>query len=702
MFSDKKWVLVGALVLAAALALAACAPAAPVTVFVTQEGEQVVVTATPAPPEAGPVRDTIVICMGQEPDTLYGITGSMAVRQEVAAAFAGRGWFYDTAYFYATQMLENDEFPSFENGGATLEDDVLSVTYKFKDGITWSDGEPFTVDDVLFTKDVLLDPNSGATTTGSYGTYTWEKVDDLTFKVTYPKGAKNPTYFLPPVSGPADLAELLPKHVLENTAPADIITSDYARKPDPVLGPYKVTDWVEGDHISLDAVENWWGGEIKVPHLVYRFIPDSNQMMASLLSGECDLGTSDVLNSTQVPFLQQSASRGLIAFTAAPGTTWEHLDLNNYPVDTGKPTTKFPFFADPRVRQAVAYAVNRQQMTEEILFGEVQPLNSFLPSDHWAYDPSLDGKYAFDADKAKSLLAEAGWEDKDADGTVEAQSALTGDFSCGRGTWNIPAGTPFDVTMWIPATPSFRGQISTIVQSNLKDVGINVTLNTVPAATMFADGGPLYVRTPDIFEFAFQTSPDPGSTPAGYQGENIYGWDPAVLTDLQPSETGPFLVASKILEQKPDILDGTGITEEMFKFGRALAADSETPPNAANSEFGADKLPAGMIQASPGQVPETRNNLGGQNNPGYCNEDFDQATWDGGNVLEPKDRTPFYQKAQQIFMEDVPVVPLFQRLIVVGWVKDLCNVQPGPANYPPWNIETWYFANAGEECPASE
>jgi len=699
---SKKWVLIGALVLVAALALAACSSAGQqvVTVMVTSEsGTPSVVTATPAPATQEAGKDTIIICMGQEPDSLYGVVSQMATRVEVAESFSGRGWDYDTAFFYYTQMLDNNEFPSFDNGGATLEDDVLTVTYKFKDGITWSDGTPFTVDDIIFTKSVILDPDSGATSTGSLNTLTFEKVDDRTLKVTYPKGVKDPTYFLPPLSSQQALSDVLPEHALKDTKPADIPTSDYARKPSPVLGPYEVTEWVEGDHISLKAVDNWWGGDVKTPNLVYRFIPDSNQLMASLLSGECDFGTDDVLSSTQVPFLQQSASRGLLNYVADPSTVWEHIELNNWPVDNGQQLST-PFFADTRVRQAVAYGTNRQQMTEEILFGEVQPLNSFLPSDHWAYNPELDGTYGFDADKAKSMLADAGWADKDGDGTVEAQSALTGDYACGRGKWTIPAGTPFKVTLWVPSVPSMRGQLSTIFQSNMKDIGIDVALNQVPSAgALFADGGPLFTRKYDLAEFAWVAGPDPSQI-ALYGGENVYGFDATKFPDLKPGPTGPFLVASKILEQNPKILDGTGISAEAFKFGRAIAADAGAP-DASKNQFGADKLPEGLTLQYPEQTPEIKDNQEGQNDTGWCNEDGTQALFDGDNVIDPKERTPYFQQAQKIFMDDLPVLPLFQRLKVEAWAKNLCGVQPGPANYVTWNVETWYFAADGQECPAA-
>jgi|GEM_PF-685027 len=701
---NKKWALVGAFVLVTALALVACAGTQTVvTVVVTPVGggEAQVITATPAPPGGGTVRDTIVICLGQEPDSLYSMVSTMATQVQVSTASSSHGWYFDTAYFYGTQMLVDDEFPSFENGGAVEEDGVLSVTFHFKDNIMWSDGVPFTVDDIIFTRDILLDPNSGAASRGLYEAISFEKVDDHTLKVIYPKGLKNPTYFLPDFGSPAATGgEILPKHTLEGTSAADIITSDYARKPDPALGPYVVTDWVEGDHIDLQAVPNWWGGEIKTPHLVFRFIADSNQLMASLLSGECDYGTNDVMSLTQLPLLQQSASRGLVNYQAVPALTWEHIDFNTWPVEQGTEQNGAPLFADARVRQAVAYGTNRQQMTEEILFGEVSPLNSFLPSDHWAFDPSLEGIYAYDPDKAKALLEEVGWADADGDGVLEAQKDIPVEYSCGRGSGTIAKGTPFEFSLWIPVVPSMRGQLATVFQSNMIDLGIKVNLNQVPSASaLFADGGPLFARTYQVAEYAFVTGPDPSGNETSYNGMNVWTWDPEKLPDLEPGPTGPFLVGSKILEQQPDLLKGTGITDEMFLRGRPIAADAEAGPDPAKLQFPTESLPEGLSLIEPEQIPEEKDAQEGGNNLGWCNADAAQAMFDGDNLIEPADRTPYWQQAQQIFMEDLPSLPMFQRLNIDAWAKNLCGPQPGPANYTTWNVQSWYFAADGETCP---
>jgi peptide/nickel transport system substrate-binding protein len=676
-----RWALFSVLALAA-IVLAACGGTA-VTPAATEAGGE----ETVAPPtEAGPIQDTIIICMAQEPDTLYSVTSNMAVSVQVQHAFGVRGGIPDRAFFYETQMLVNNEFPSFENGGATLENNVLSVTYKFKPEITWSDGVPFSVDDIIYTREVVLDPDSSATTRGILDQLTFEKIDDQTLKVTYPEGVKDPLYFIPPFTNPNSTGSslILPKHTLENMKPIDIITSDFARKPNPVLGPYEVQEWTAGDNITLKAVPNWWGGEVKTPNLVYRFISDTNQLLASVLSGECDHATSDGLQLSQLPFIQQSADQGLLKFTAIPSTVWEHIDMNTWPNESGVENGGVPYYADLAVRQAVAYGTNRQQMTDEILYGEVKPLSSFLPSDHWAWNKETDGSYAYDPEKAKSLLADAGWADSDGDGVLEASKDITGTYSCDRGDWKVPAGTKFATDFHTTTGNAMREQMFAIFQSNMKDIGVQINQAFVPASVWFADDGPLYHRTFQIGEFAWVAGADP-SYLATYGGINIFTV-PEDSPEAKLGPTGPFVTADKIVASNPDFLKTTGISQFDLYFG--LDGDAA---DAATHTFDKTKLPEGYSLFYKHVIPTSWNNYTGSNDTGWCNPEATQALSDGDNVLDPKDRLPFFLTAQKLFADDMPVLPLFQRVEVEASVNDLCGPARGPSNYVSWNVETWYF-----------
>jgi ABC-type transport system substrate-binding protein len=547
------------------------------------------------------------------------------------------------------------------------------VTYHFKDDIMWSDGEPFTVDDILYTREVIIDPDSGAVTRGILEQMTYEKIDDHTLKITYPPGVKDPTYFLPPLSTHNGISAPLPEHVLSEMTPAEIAESDYARLPNPVLGPYQFVEWVEGDRIVLEANENWSGGDVPFPNLIYRVITDTNQLLASTLSGECDFATSDGLQLTQLPFIQQSAERGLIQYDAIPSTVWEHIDFNTNPPAEAE-RDGLAYFGDVRVRQAVAYGTNRQQMTEQILYGEVQPLTSYLPSDHWAWNPETDGLYAYDPEQAKSLLEEAGWTDSDGDGVREASSALTGEYTCGRGTWTIPAGTVFEVDFHTTTGNAMREQLSTVFQANMADIGIKMNLDLVPAAVWFGDDGPLNQRTFQIGEFAWVSDPDPTAW-FTYSGMNI----------IRTPE-GTFVAAETLWAEREEELSASGMTYELMAFGRPTA----------------DQFPEGYSVAQNEQVPNPEDNLEGGNYGGFCDAAATQALFNGDNEIEPEARLPYFLEFQTIFAEQVPVLPLFQRVEVHAWTTGLCGPAMGPSNSSivTWNIETWSFVGEGAECPA--
>jgi peptide/nickel transport system substrate-binding protein len=343
--------------------------------------------------------------------------------------------------------------------------------------------------------------------------------------------------------------------------------------------------------------------------------------MAALIAGECDVATSDGLQVTNLPFLQQAKAKGLVDYHAQAGTVWEHFDINQWPWDD-----RLPWFAMKEVRQAVAYGTNRQQMTEEILYGETDPMQSWIPSDSWAFNPDVQ-QYPYDPEKAKELLASAGFEDKDGDGVVEAYG-YSGTFpdqeGGGRaGDWVIPDGTPFEVSFNTTTGNAMREALSQIFQANMADIGINVTLDLLPASVYFADDGPLSQRRFDICEYAWVSDPDPG-------GDTLWvGMD--ILAD-----------------------DGSVLITE--------------------------------------QIPSEGDDWNGQNYDGWVHEEGSKLSFQATNTLRQSDRIPLYHAQQVVFMEELPTIPLFQRVEVTGFAPDLVGWEKGPSNYVTWNIHEWSFS----------
>jgi peptide/nickel transport system substrate-binding protein len=175
-----------------------------------------------------------------------------------------------------------------------------------------------------------------------------------------------------------------------------------------------------------------------------------------------------------------------------PSTTWEHIDFG---INRGD--NEPSFFDDVRTRQAVAYAINRQQIIDNVLFGKTTVMNTYVPSDHPSYpgDSELE-PYDFDPEKAKQLLDEVGW-------TVGADGIREKD------------GRKFSMTFYTTQGNATRQATAEIIQQNLKDVGIEITLEFVPGPeVLFKEGaeGILDGRIFDMALYAWGSGVDPSHT----------------------------------------------------------------------------------------------------------------------------------------------------------------------------------------------
>ena len=169
--------------------------------------------------------------------------------------------------------------PSVENGRVTLEDDVLTVTYNLLEGVLWSTGQPFTCDDVLFTWEAVMDPDSGAVSTSNFQNITSvECPDEVTAVVTYEP------FFAPYIE---TFSAILPRHATGD--PAEMQKWVYNWNP-VGTGPFKMAEWVPGDHITMVKNENFRDYPEK-PYLdkvVVRITPSREVGMVMIQTGEID------------------------------------------------------------------------------------------------------------------------------------------------------------------------------------------------------------------------------------------------------------------------------------------------------------------------------------------------------------------------------------------------------------------------------
>ena len=306
-------------------------------------------------------------------------------------------------------LMELDADLNFEGmlaDSITTEDNKYFIVH-IDDAATWSDGTPVTADDVVYTALRLASPVIGNTAMmyyvfegvgddgfveeGAESIDGIQKVDDKTVQFTTKEEMPITTF----ENSYARYLLTLPKHVIEQYSEEELSTADWFNHPDVVSGPFIVTDFDVDHYISYEANKDYWKGAPKIDKLNIKIV-DGSQLYAGLQSGEIDI-------------TQQTMSD-------IPQEDYESVEaLDNVDVVYGSPVTNQSVFIqtknvpDVKVRQAMLYAIDRQQILEELLNGHGEIVDGFLSSASPFYDDSLT-PVSYDPEKAKALLEEAGWD----------------------------------------------------------------------------------------------------------------------------------------------------------------------------------------------------------------------------------------------------------------------------------------------------
>lgn len=276
----------------------------------------------------------------------------------------------------------------------SISSDQKTITFTLKPDMKWADGKPLTSADVLFTWKLVTDENTRTPYASDYKlVIKAETPDASTFRVTYQEP------YAPALDTWAGL-QILPKHLLEGQ---DINTTAFARKP---VGSsyYKLERWLNGERISLVKNPNSIQGEAKIERLVSRFIPDAASQFLELMADNIDS-----MNLNPIQFARIFPSRPdlteKIGLYKELGNNYTYLGFN----------LKRKPFDDIRVRQAINYAVNKQELIDGVLLGLGEPVSSpYKPGTRWT-NPDIQ-PYPYDPQKALALLREAGYVDRDRDG----------------------------------------------------------------------------------------------------------------------------------------------------------------------------------------------------------------------------------------------------------------------------------------------
>lgn len=321
----------------------------------------------------------------------------------------------------------------------------LGITFHLRKGVKWHDAEPFTSADVLYTYRITVDPQTPTAYAEDFkAVKKVETPDDYTVRVTYDKP------FAPALISWG--SAILPRHLL---AGKDITKSPLARHPIGT-GPYKFKEWVAGQKIVLVSNPDYFEGRPYIDGQITRIIPDTATMFLELRAqnlGMMGLTPLQYTRQTENNLFKKNFHKYRYLSFAY---TYLGYNLRN------------PLFADKRVRQAISYAINKDEIISGVLLGLGKPATGPYKPGTWAYNDKIK-IYNYDPQKARELLREAGWVKLNGDGVLEKD------------------GKPFVFEIVTNQGNETRQKCAEIIQRQLAEVGISVKIRILEWSAFVTD-----------------------------------------------------------------------------------------------------------------------------------------------------------------------------------------------------------------------
>jgi len=333
----------------------------------------------------------------------------------------------------------------------TYSRDCLELTFKLRRDVKWHDGRPFTADDVLFTYQTMINPKTPAPfKEGFLLVKDVQAPDTRTVRVTYDK----------PYARAVETwgTYILPKHLLQSFAEAGTLRESPQNSRPIGTGPYRFQEWKPGEKVVLVANPDYYEGRPYLSRIVYRVIPSQATIFLELKAK----GVDYVSSLTGIQYARQTeypAFRKAYHKFRYPGSGYTFVGFN----------LKDPRFADLRVRQAFAHAINKQELIDGVRLGLAREATGPIRPGTWAYTDDVK-RLPYDPEKAKALLAEAGWKDRDGDGLIEDQD-----------------GKPFTLTIRTNQGNDERKKIAELIQQRFKEIGIQVDIQLIEWAAFIKE-----------------------------------------------------------------------------------------------------------------------------------------------------------------------------------------------------------------------
>ena len=322
-----------------------------------------------------------------------------------------------------------------------ISDDQKTITFKLKENLFWADGTPLTSDDVLFTWRLVTDPNTRTPYASDYLLVKDAQTPNKqTFTVTYEQN------YAPALDTWASL-QILPKHVLKDE---DINNTFFSRKPTG-SGYYQLDQLINGQQVTLKRNKNSTQGQALIEKLTSSIIPDTSSQFLELIADNIDLMNINPIQYQRV-FPSREDLKQKIGLYKELGNGYTYLGFN----------LKQAPFNDPKVRQAMNYAINKEEIIKGVLLGLGEAIASpYKPGTRWNNE-SLS-PYPYDPSKALALLKEAGYQ-KNTAGIL------------------VKDGKPFEFEILTNQNKQ-REMTAVLVQRRLKEIGIDVKIRVLEWAS---------------------------------------------------------------------------------------------------------------------------------------------------------------------------------------------------------------------------
>jgi len=503
-------------------------------------------TATPIPPTPTPIPPTeLTICMNSEPDSLYpyAVT-SQSAREILSMIYEGPLEKVDgTVTPVILQSL-----PSFSDGSANLTpvsvragDQVVNIygqlvslqtgtqvfpsgcttsscavnwdgvselqmdqaaaTFHLRSGVTWSDGQPLTAADSVYSFNLAFSADTPTDKTFTNQTASYNALDDSSLQWMGKPG-------LLPVDYQDYFWMPLPQHVWGDAEASDLLASEEAARNPLGWGPYVMDEWAQGDHIRLKKNTLYFRageGLPKYDYVTFRFIQDGSIDQA--LSGTCDVIANNVLDTDWLAanagnlgasgfkLVQiDSAEFEFLAFGINPSS----YDDSYYPYGSDRPD----IFGDVNTRKAIALCIDRQGILDELTGGLAHVSDTYLEDGSSLLNGLALSQYAYDPGQGKALLDQAGWKDYDQNPATPLTMIAT--------NTTVPYGTNFSITLYTSQS-EMRKAIAERIAADLADCGIQVSVEQKTLTELYSPGpdGVIFGRKFDLALLSMNIGSEP-------------------------------------------------------------------------------------------------------------------------------------------------------------------------------------------------